>query len=220
MKVEKSIGGATGCKSELCCKLCQVSHFRFFDFLETWSRSPGELREASRLKLYRKLRKIESTCKNCRAQNELMSFAQSSVKRHISMLRSGHRSGRFCPAAELFRKLSMMPRHTEELFESLIVANLSTVARNLKFHIFRSFFLFARSLVPLARRAQRSLEAETLQNVAQDRVDLQKMIAAQNELRSSTRCSPTPNFVTRRSGRCCGRFCLAPELTFKLSMTE
>ena len=38
-----------------------------------------------------------------------------------------------------------------------------------------------RSLDPLARRPYEGLEAETLQKVAQGRVDLQKIIAVQNE---------------------------------------
>ena len=68
-------------------------------------------------------------------------------------------------------------------------ANLSSVAEYRKFFIVLRNCIFLRSLTPLARRAQRSLEAETLQKVAQDRVDPQKIVAAQNELRSFTQCS-------------------------------
>ena len=42
--------------------------------------------------------------------------------------------------------------------------------------------IFARSLVPLARRAQRSLEAETLQKDGYYCVDLVKIVFGQNEL--------------------------------------
>ena len=47
--------------------------------------------------------------------------------------------------------------------------------------IFANFSIFMRSLVSLPRRCQRSLEAETLQKVAQNRVHLQKIIAVQNK---------------------------------------
>ena len=77
---------------------------------------------------------------------------------------------------------------------------------------------YARNLASLARRAQRSLEAETLQKAVQGRVDLQKMIADQSELRGVAQSSFEDHFFMLRSGRRCGRFCPAPELLYKLSM--
>ena len=89
------------------------------------------------------------------------------------------------------------------------------IAHFAHFHIISHF---ARTLTSLARTAQRSLEAETLQKVVQGRVDLQKIIADQNELRGFAQSSFKDHFFTLRSGRRCGRFCPAPELLFKLSM--
>ena len=57
----------------------------------------------------------------------------------------------------------------------------------------------ARILPSLVLPAQRSLEAETLQKVAQGRVDLQKMKASTNELRSFEQCSPKHFFVPPQS---------------------
>ena len=54
------------------------------------------------------------------------------------------------------------------------------IAHFAHFHIIS---YFRRNLTQLARTAQRTLEAETLQKVVQGRVDLQKIIAVQNELK-------------------------------------
>ena len=97
----------------------------------------------------------------------------------------------------------------------------ASVCSNAKFDHWVHFHIicyFARHLPSLARTAQRSLEAEALQKVVQGRVDLQKIIADQNELRGFAQSSFKDHIFMLRSGRRCGRFCPAPELLFKLSM--
>ena len=89
------------------------------------------------------------------------------------------------------------------------------IAHFAHFHIISHF---TRNLTQLARTAQRSLGAETLQKVAQGRIDLPLIIASQNELRGFARSSFKDHFFTLRSGRRCGSFCPAPELLFKLSI--
>ena len=100
----------------------------------------------------------------------------------------------------------------------ILGAYVCSNARFAHFARFHIIYCFARNLAQLARRAQRSLEAETLQKVVQGRVDLQKIIAGQNELRGFAQSSFKDHFFMLRSGRRCGRFCPAPELLYKLSM--
>ena len=62
------------------------------------------------------------------------------------------------------------------------------------------------------------MEAETLQKCSQDQVDLQLIIAGQNELSSSGQCLFQDEKSMLRSGPTCGRFDRARDLLFKLSM--
>ena len=95
---------------------------------------------------------------------------------------------------------------------------MCSTAKFAHFAHFHIIFHFTRNLSELAQTAQRSLEAETLQKVVQGRVDLQKFIADQNELRGLAQSSFKDHFFMLRSGRRCGRFCPAPELVYKVSM--
>ena len=83
--------------------------------------------------------------------------------------------------------------------------------------IFPQFFIFMRSLDPLARQPQKGLEAETLQKVAKSRVDLQKIIADQNELRGSAQSSLKDHFCHAQVRTDVAAFALHPNYSISLT---